>query len=739
MRRHGTITFRRFLSLALASLVAATLLIIGVTFVAPAGGVDEPGLMEAVQKVIASDGGVNHFFGHSVAVSGDTAVVGAYNEATNGSEAGAAYVFVRTEMGWMQQAKLLPSDGGPSANFGRSVSVSGDTVLVGAPYHDHDATGGGAAYVFVRTGDTWSQQAELLASDRAPFDSFGYSVALEGDTAVVGAHYHDHNGTSNAGSAYVFVRSGSAWMQQAELLASHRAPDDTFGGSVALSGDTAIVGASAHDDEGTNSGAAFVFYRTGSSWTQQAELTANDGMAYAWFGASVAISGDTALVGAHGDSGIAVGSGAAYVYTRSAGSWSQHVKLTASDATGGFGFGSAVALSGDRALIGAQADDAQAYNSGSAYAFTRSFDVWSQKIKLVPEDGAAQDNFGSSVALSDDVGVVGAPHDDDSGDDSGSAYIYDTAPVFAALAGDDRYETAVVASEYAYPAGADAVVLATGQNWPDALGGSALAGVVDGPVLLTRTYALPPVVASEILRLAPDTVYVLGGTGAISTSVEAQLVQMLPTSVKVTRLAGPDRYATATQVAREVITLQGQNYDGTALFATGANFPDALAGAPIAAAKGEPIVLVDKHGGFFLPPEVTHALILGGTGAVPPSAETWLIDHFTAHFGSSNVVRNGGADRYETAALVADYATTMGLRWDGVGIATGENFPDALAGGAMLGAEGSVLLLTRTDSLPPVTRDALVSNKQLIHTLRYFGGTGAVSQSVRDACEAAVR
>ena len=266
-----------------------------------------------------------------------------------------------------QIAKLLAGDAAAADVFGYSVSLSGDTALIGAWGDDDAGSSSGSAYIFTRSGSSWTQQAKLTASDAAAGDEFGYSVAISGDTALVGA-YRDDDAGNSSGSAYIFTRSGSSWTQQAKLTASDAAADDWFGFSVSLSGDTALVGARFDDDDGSNSGSAYIFTRSGSSWTQQAKLTASDAAAGDEFGYSVAISGDTALVGALWDDAPDLDSGSAYIFTRSGSSWTQQAKLTASDATFIDRFG-IVSISGDTALVGAYFNDDAGSNSGSAYIF----------------------------------------------------------------------------------------------------------------------------------------------------------------------------------------------------------------------------------------------------------------------------------------------------------------------------------------------------------------------------------
>jgi hypothetical protein len=236
-------------------------------------------------------------FGGAVAISGSTAVVGAWG--TNGNT-GAAYVFTRSGTSWSQRGELTASDAAPGDEFGAAVAIYGSTAVAGAPVTQHQ----GAAYVFVRSGGAWSQQAELTASDAARGDRFGASVAVYGSTALIGAAGKN----TSRGSAYVFTRSGTAWSQQAELTETGGHPNDSFGSSVALSASAALIGAFGTN---TTTGAAYAFTRSGTTWSQVAELTAADGAGGDWFGYSVAISGTTGLVGAYWKNNL---TGAAYVF-----------------------------------------------------------------------------------------------------------------------------------------------------------------------------------------------------------------------------------------------------------------------------------------------------------------------------------------------------------------------------------------------------------------------------------------
>ena len=381
------------------------------------------------QELTASGGAAGDEFGISVALSGDTALVGAYwDDVGANSDQGSAYVFTRSGTTWSEQQQLTASGGAAGDEFGYSVALSGDTALLGAPRDDIGAnTYQGSAYVFTRSGTTWTEQAQLTATGGAAGDLFGYSVALSGETALVGAYWDDVGANGHQGSAHVFARSGTAWSQQQQLTGSDGAAEDCFGVSVALLRDTALVGAHG-DDVGANSdqGSAYVFTRSGTTWSLQQKLTASDGAADDRFGYSVALSVNTALVGApYDDVGANASQGSAYVFTRSGTTWSQQQQLTAKDGEANDWFGRAVALSRDTALVGAFGDDVGANaNQGSAYVFTRSGTTWSQQQQLAALDGAANDRFGISVALSGDTALVGAYWDDVGANNQGSAYVF---------------------------------------------------------------------------------------------------------------------------------------------------------------------------------------------------------------------------------------------------------------------------------------------------------------------------
>jgi hypothetical protein len=366
-----------------------------------------------MQKLLAWDGAEWDAFGNWVAIDGDTALIGAPWDDDNGTDSGSAYVFTRNDTTWTPQAKLRAVDGEAGDNFGNSVSLDGDTALIGALLDDDNGFNSGAAYIFIRSGTTWTQQYKLLASDGAVEDYFGDAVSLSGDTALIGAPYVDFDHV-DYGSAYVFTRTGTTWTQQAKLIASDGGWSDEFGNSVSISGDTALIGAHWDTTNEFHAGSAYVFTRTGTTWTEQQKLFASDGSLDDTFGVSVSLDGDTALIGAFGDDDIGDESGSAYIFIRSGTTWTLQQKVLASDGAPQHYFGVSVSLSGDTTLIGT-------YNN-SVYVFTRTGTTWTQQQKLLASDNG--DSFGHSVSIDSDIALIGARYDDDLGSYSGSAYVF---------------------------------------------------------------------------------------------------------------------------------------------------------------------------------------------------------------------------------------------------------------------------------------------------------------------------
>ena len=391
-------------------------------------------------KLTASDGAKEDGFGRRVSIDGDTMVIGADSDDVYGSSSGSAYVFARTGdySSWKQVAKLTPSDGDGGDNFGYSVSIDGDTIVVGAYMDDIGSSGSaGSAYVFTRDtpGDPtsdWTISHNKLTGDGGTSDYFGFSVSIDGDTIVVGERGYDSGlGTNlnptqfSSGSAYVFTRNTPGdlnpltdWTQRAKLLANDETANALFGYIVSIDSDTVVIGAPTYGNspEDGGRGSAYVFTRDTagdltSSWTQLAKLTANDRADGDRFGFSVAVDGDTVVIGAYANDDDGVDSGSAYVFTRDtagdlASDWTQVAKLTADDAAGDDWFGNSASIDGDTMVIGAQGDEA-------AYVFKRDTagdlaSGWTQTVKLTADDGTANDDFGCSVSIDGETIVVGA-------------------------------------------------------------------------------------------------------------------------------------------------------------------------------------------------------------------------------------------------------------------------------------------------------------------------------------------
>ena len=383
-------------------------------------------------QLLAGDAAAYDEFGWSADVAGDTIIVGAPLNDDLGREAGAAYIFERSGNAWIESAKLLPDDGEPGLWFGRWVAIDGDTALVSAPLTDvvgadDDA---GAVYVFVRVAAGWVQQAKLVASDAGGGDQFGWSVDLSGETAVISAWSDDHGG-EDSGSIYIFQRSGGRWEEEAHLIAGDPGIGDVFGVDVGIDGDTVVVGATGDDVGGRDSGAAYVFVRRGGSWSQEAKLLPDGVSKFDEFGRSVAISGDTIIVGAYLDDGAGANAGAAYLFQRRDGVWREQAKVTAAGTAAGDWLGYAVAIDGEVALLGAphwRHPTLGIIRAGAAYLFERAGERWEEVATLTADDaeqaGEAAD-FSWLTALADGVAVVGAWFADTAaGIDAGAAYAY---------------------------------------------------------------------------------------------------------------------------------------------------------------------------------------------------------------------------------------------------------------------------------------------------------------------------
>lgn len=412
-------------------------------------------------KIVSSDRSTNDEFGFSVSINGNYAIVGEPfgDEDVSGNNgmgsAGCAYIFERdTNGGWMQVQKIVASDRSSNDHFGTSVSISGDYAIVGAPEHV-----AGAVYVFKRDGTgNWAETQKVEANDATNNDLFGFSVSISGDNFIVGAYNEEESefGGANlyeAGSAYIFSNSGGVWTQTKKLVASDRAEDDWFGFSVAIDGDYAIVGVHREEEDvaGSNNlqwaGSAYIFEKASGAWAQTQKIVALDRAEDDEFGYVVSISGNYALIGARSEEedennmNNISSSGSAYIFERAtSGNWSQVQKVVPSDRALGDVFGHSVSISNNKAIVGAYKEDEDASgnntltNSGSAYVFEKDInDNWVETQKLVASDREGQDSFATTVAISDSFVIVGAHQEDDDvqGNNglngAGSAYIFESS------------------------------------------------------------------------------------------------------------------------------------------------------------------------------------------------------------------------------------------------------------------------------------------------------------------------
>jgi hypothetical protein len=320
--------------------------------------------------------------------------------------------------GWSEKQKILASDGGINDRFGNSVDINGNDIIIGSYFDDVSAQmNAGSTYVFVYNGATWLQQAKLVASDASSDDEFGYSVSIDGDYAIVGSH-KDDDGGAESGSAYIFYRTGGSWSQQTKLVASDATSGDYFGKSVSIDGEYAIIGA---PGKSSNQGFSYIFKRTGTTWSQMTKIGATGSNKLGW---SVSISLPYVIMGAYGTNS---NTGAAHIYELVGSSWYGKGKLTASDGEDTDLFGISVDIDSDYAICGAPGHDLTSGSEGAAYIFEKPISGWidmTETQKITAIDATGGDSFGTSVSVYGNYVVVSSPDDSDSGTSSGSAYIF---------------------------------------------------------------------------------------------------------------------------------------------------------------------------------------------------------------------------------------------------------------------------------------------------------------------------
>ena len=722
-------------------------------------------------------------FGWSVGVSNGTAVAGARTRH-------ALYVYTRPDGAWaLTDILRRPTEPAGSSDYGSHVALDGDTILSGDPYYDLSAHGG-TVFAYQRSNGSFFDLVEQLHSGvPATFGGYGGWVAIDGPQFVVGESYWDGPAGSNQGRAVVY--DGAYYRVPSGGTLTVGPAMGVCANDIEPEGDTVSV----YTFEPPTSGAIdFISPQGGFGYTAVDPSPAEVEWGYTPMDSLSALGAvtDAYITVAPAPSGDPVFNDGDY-YTNSAAVPVTvdlgNVRMFRTNIDGGPW--SAWQWRGDLTEadldLGALADGTHTlWIEFTGSGGTRSFHetVLLDTVDPVPVIGAHGTlNPGGTVHVSaTDTGsgvdricyqVEGGPEVWVDADEADvvfpAAGVFDMSLKAVDLAGNEsvivtdeitvtplgltvtkveganRVGTAIAASVKAFPtAGSvETVVIATSMNWPDALGGAALAGAVDGPILLTNPTSLPAEVGTEIGRLGATKAIILGGPSAVGTAVETALKTRLG-AANVERLAGAGRYDTARLIAAKTVDVleAGPGFNGTAFLATGLNFPDALGASPLAAANGWPIYLVNPATGAdatlvaaMKADGVNDVLVLGGPTVVSEKVRTDVAAKLPA-----STQRLSGDNRYDTARVVAGFGVAeAGLGWDKLAIATGTNFPDALAGGVLQGKSGSVMLLTPSTSLNSGVASTLSANKLTIHEVRFLGGTSAVSQKVRDAVGSALK
>jgi len=378
------------------------------------------------QKLVASDAYGGQMLGSSAAIDGNVAILGAVGDDDLGDESGSAYIYRFDGNEWIEEQKLLASDGAEDDQFGYSVSISGNVAVVSAPFDDDLASDSGSAYIYRFNGTDWVEEQKLVVSDGVAADRFGRSVSVFDDVIMVGASGVSGANGRNYGAVYVFRLDGSVWIQQQKLLTSDGAKSDSFGWSVSVSNNTVLVGAKGNDDHGLSSGSAYVFSFNGVDWSGEQKLTASDAEQWEQFGWSVDVASDVAVIGANQDNDSGLNSGSAYVFRFNGVNWIEEKKLLASDGAEGDKFASIVSIDGNTAVVGAQFHDWEGSTDlGAAYVYRfNGIDDWIEERKFKGDDSYRLDEFGSAVAVSENKTLVGALGEDHHYMSTGSAYIF---------------------------------------------------------------------------------------------------------------------------------------------------------------------------------------------------------------------------------------------------------------------------------------------------------------------------
>ncbi len=375
------------------------------------------------QRLISNDIAEEDYFGNGVAVSGDYAIIGACYDDENGTNSGSAYIFYNNAGTWEQYQKLTASDGQTNEFFAITVAIYGNYAFATSLGANSYA---GKVYVFHNDGGTWTETAILTASDTEESDLFGLSMSIAGDYAIIGAYGNEDNG-SQSGSAYIFQNNAGIWTETAKLLASDGNENDFFGISVDIEGDYAIVGANGSaNNSGANSGTAYVFHNNSGNWAQTQKIESADAVVGDHFGTSVSISGDYIAVGADYKSESETWEGAAYIFKNNSGIWEQQQKLNDSNPGSQKHYGSSIYISGDTLIIGAEGNISfSPYHEGSAYVFLNNADTWEEQAIIQASDIGLKDQFAYVVDFSNNFAFVGSPRSDTDYEDGGAVYVFE--------------------------------------------------------------------------------------------------------------------------------------------------------------------------------------------------------------------------------------------------------------------------------------------------------------------------
>ena len=378
-----------------------------------------------LQLIIPSDADSVDYFGWRFDSDLNFAVVGSWGDKDFGPASGSVYIYYQNDTSWIFETKLICPDSLSGGRFGFDVSISGNYIIIGAPGDTVNGLFSGSAYIFKKNGTNWINQAKLIPNDGESEDWFGRCVSINGDHAIVSAYKDDDNGPES-GSAYIFQRNDTLWNQQSKLLAFDGSANDQFGYSVSITDSFAVVGARYYDYYTPyNDGAVFVFNNNGSEWVADTMLVPSDGDSGDWFGYSIHASGNNIIVGANRNDDNGTQSGSAYIFNRIGDSWFQETKLLASEGSEDDLFGSSVFISDNHAVVSALGDTENGFQSGSVYTFHKDINLWIEESKIIPIDGATQDWFGVDVSKINDMILIGADGNDDFGPGSGSVYVFE--------------------------------------------------------------------------------------------------------------------------------------------------------------------------------------------------------------------------------------------------------------------------------------------------------------------------